>query len=240
MDAAATDRSPVQIVDDAAQRVGPGRGDRRQETEPDQREGAVGDHRRRRISNASYRQQIVAALTTLGCDADPVCTVQEPAEGAIRIAAARLTNSRIDQVLFSNRVERLQTGLPRALEFRGQFFPPPALRVSHDLHSSADIFATCHSSGTGVGSQATANPVGSDAKPPVIDIDLHSPAFFARMCGARWGESRGHEAYARQGRAFRAAASLCSSIQGAPRISKGRSVPRPTLRFVVSSSPTPG
>ncbi len=42
------------------------------------------------ISNASYRQQILAALTKLGCDADPVCTVQEPAEGAIRIAAAKL------------------------------------------------------------------------------------------------------------------------------------------------------
>jgi N-acetylmuramic acid 6-phosphate etherase len=42
------------------------------------------------IANASFRQQIVADLAKLGCEADPVCTVREPAEGAIRIASGKL------------------------------------------------------------------------------------------------------------------------------------------------------
>jgi N-acetylmuramic acid 6-phosphate etherase len=38
------------------------------------------------LANASYREQIVAALKAMGIDADPVTAVTEPAEGAVRIA----------------------------------------------------------------------------------------------------------------------------------------------------------
>ena len=38
------------------------------------------------LANASYRDQIVSALKTLGVDADPVTSVTEPAAGAVRIA----------------------------------------------------------------------------------------------------------------------------------------------------------
>jgi hypothetical protein len=49
----------------------------------------------------------------------------------------------------------------------------------------------------------------------------------------------GIDVYRRQA-VFSVSESLRLSIQGAPISSNGRSVPRPTDRFVVSSNPTPG
>jgi N-acetylmuramic acid 6-phosphate etherase len=43
------------------------------------------------LANAGYRDQIVIALKTLAVDADPVTSVTEPAEGAVRIALRHLS-----------------------------------------------------------------------------------------------------------------------------------------------------